>query len=89
MKLYIKGLIALSLVSTALAAAPKKQTPCSIYCCSFCVSSCRVPYKIDPTGTVTDPCENGNAPEYVLKPDGRCSFASLGATYSACPPSAK
>lgn len=52
----------------------------SVYCQDTC--STRINFRVEPTGTVTDPCNNGTGGEYMFSCEGTCVPVCVGAHFS-------
>jgi hypothetical protein len=74
MKKVISAFAVLAIVGSALAFKPFGSG--SVFCNSACTS--RIDFRVSPTGTITDPCENGANGEFVLTADNTCVQVATG-----------
>lgn len=78
MKKVISAFAILAIVGSAFAFKPFGSG--SVYCQDTC--STRINFRVEPTGTITDPCNNGAQGEYVLTADNACVQVANGTHFA-------
>lgn len=81
MKKIVSALAVLAVVGSTLAFKPFGSG--SVFCTSSCAT--RINFKVDPAGTFTNPCDNGDH-QFVLTADNTCVQVASGSHYSSTAP---
>jgi len=79
MKKIISAFAVLAIVGSALAFKPLGSG--SVYCQNTCTTP--INFRVEPTGTATDPCDNGVRGEFVLTADNTCVQVASGTHFAS------